>query len=253
MERSELAKQLFDTINIYSDFVKTGFTGENEDVDFSFLDKIEIIPEKESLPIQEEIIQQNEIDTNIKKESNLSKRKIIEIAEDILKCSNCLLSCNRKVPGAGNPNAKIFVINSFVDPDEEKFGLPLTGESLNFFKKWFEAIKINYDDLFVSHIIKCNPGKNRISKDAIESCFSHLDKQLEVVKPQIIFALGEFSLSSLCKKYMDMDLNHGKIFNYKGMDLISTYHPKDVLKNITLKKPVWDDLRKLQTYLQGKS
>jgi len=244
LERSKLAKDLYNLIGLYSDYIEDSFPQKRNAPDLSFFDKVEKSVEVKQVVKKEEKIVKKEQDVNI-----LNKRKeIINIATQIIKCEQCQLCkiSKIKIPGVGDPFANVMVITDFVTDEEEAAKLPLIGNTGDFFKKWMGAINLSVDDLFITHLIKCNPKKNTITKDFIEQCRIHLDKQIELIKPKLILVLGDFVLSSLMKRFLDIKVNHGKVFQYKNIPFIATFHPKDVLQNQTLKKPVWDDLKILQ-------
>ena len=111
VEKSELAKELFETINSYSNLIKIGFVSEPEEVDFSFLDRIEIVQVHETQIQKNPFTQET---NNFVPEPRVTdasavnkKRKIIDIAQEIMKCSNCILNCKKKVSGIGSSNSCI--------------------------------------------------------------------------------------------------------------------------------------------------
>lgn len=174
----------------------------------------------------------------------IKKRQIIELAEQIIGCRSCGLGGEQgKVPGMGNVDAKLFVVTTPPGPEEERAGRPLMGLTGEFFDKWMNAIDLKRDDLFITNLLKCPPGNNRLSKLHIEACFKYLDKQLDIVEPKVILALGQLCLSSLRQAFTDMRQHHGKVFYYKGIPVIATFHPLEALQNPALKKVVWSDLK----------
>ncbi|MCK4795996.1 MAG: uracil-DNA glycosylase, partial [Spirochaetes bacterium] len=92
--------------------------------------------------------------------------------------------------------------------------------------------------------------KNPITKENIETCKKHLDKQLEIIQPELILSLGQLTLSSLRKTFTDINSNHGQIFYYNDIPSFPTFHPMDVLSNPLLKKNVWEDLKKIQEFFK---
>ena len=244
IKKSEIAESAYKIINLYRDFIDSGFIKNTNHPDFSGFDTV---PEK-AVEINENYITKKPVADD---EDLLKKRKLVELASGILKCDKCGICSKHKIPGAGNSSADIFVISYFPTYEEEKEGRPFAGEAGNFFRKWMESIKLDYDSLFLSHLIKCNPGNNAITKESIEICKKHMDEQVEVIKPSVILVLGEVVLSSLCRKFMPIVNNHGKKFTYNGIPFFATYHPLDVLKNPALKKPVWDDLKAFSAFIKG--
>jgi uracil-DNA glycosylase len=246
MQRSEIANSIYDLLNLYKDMINSGYKKKYEEIDFSVYDKIFEIPPEQKIETVK--IEKNQNAPIIQKK----KRELIELAGNIIKCNNCKINSKIKIPGSGNISAEILVLSYFPTIEEEKQEKPFAGEMGDFFRKWIESIKMNYDSLFVTHLIKCNPRMNQISRESIQACLKHFDAQLLIIKPVVIFALGEVVLSSLCRKYQDIASNHGKVFNYNGIPFIATYHPVDVLKDPLLKKTVWEDLKKFSAFYNGR-
>ena len=251
MDQKENVAKFYNLINLYSDYLGSGFKRNHKLPDFS-----KITQKKEKIKVEKNPTNNTPIEIKIINKSldiNAKKRTIISIAEKIIKCTKCNLHEGAgKVPGAGNCNADIFVVSYPPTIEEENSGRPLIGgEPALFFKKWLNAININFEDVFVSNIIKCPPKKNKIKKENIEICINYLNEQLEIVKPKIILSLGQLTFSSLKKSFINLMENHGKIFEYNGIPFLSTYHPLDVLTDTSLKKPVWEDLKKLKMYMEG--
>ena len=241
MDKEKIAGQFIKTINLYTDLIEFGIKKKHTLPDLSHFNK--------TVEKKEEIIKQRNINISTKT-SSAKKNKIITLAESILYCKQCPLYKNtKKVPGIGNLDAQIFVIGYPPSSIEETAGKPMVGEVGAFFKKWLNAISININNIFITNILKCPIKKNKISKEHIEKCLNYVDKQIEIIKPKLILILGQLPLSSLKKSYTDIKLNHGKLFHYNKISCISTYHPLDVLKNPSLKKIVWEDLKKIKQLL----
>ena len=242
MNKEKIAEQFLKTINLYSDFIEYGIKKNHKLPDLSHFNK--------TVEIKEKIIKKD----NTNKTSKVSpdkKNKIINLAESILYCKQCSLYKNaKKVPGIGNLNADIMVIGYPPTSIEETAGKPLIGEVGVFFGKWLNAININIDDVFITGLLKCPIKKVKILKEHIEKCLNYIDKEIEIIDPKVILILGQLPLSSLKKRFIDIKTNHGKFFYYNEIPCFITYHPLDVLKNPSLKKTVWEDLKKLKNFLE---
>ncbi len=240
MNKENIAEKFLKTINLYSDYLEYGINKKHDLPDLSYLNKNKT----------EKNIEESEESTENLKNLSIKKNKIIEVAESIIHCKQCILYNNgEKIPGAGNLNAEIFVIGYPSIDIEKNSIIPMDNEMADFFKKWLDAIQINFKDVFITNILKCTIKKEKISKEYIEKCINFIDKQLDIIKPKIILALGQIVLSSLKKEFTDIKENHGKIFNYKNISCLPTYHPSEVLKKPLLKKDVWEDLKKLKKFL----
>jgi len=246
--------------------METGFISHHDDnFDFNYIDEI-LTKEEENKNV--EIIEKNIIDSfNNNSQSNnlietsedvIKKRSIIKLAGEIIKCNKCGFNNQNRNPvgGISNPSGKIFVISDYPNQIDEKNNSILSGEVGDFFKKWMDSIQINFNDLFITTLIKCNiDGKNidqKNFKNIIENCNNYLDRQINIIKPVMIFVLGEIVLSSMFKKHVPIKENHGQFFTYNSIPLIATYNPKEVLKNSLLKKDVWNDLKILKKFYDGK-
>ncbi|MBN2546662.1 MAG: uracil-DNA glycosylase [Spirochaetes bacterium] len=245
MEKNNIADQLYKIINLYSDFKEDNLIHEHEKINFNFSKETE--NKKIIITEQPEKIIDNQDMEKIK----AGKRKLIDTAEKIIKCTDCnLYKTSKKVPGIGKIFSGIFVITNPATVEEENFGFPLVSESGDFFKKWMNAININPNDIFITNLLKCAPKNIKITREIIETCWKYIDAQLEIVKPKIILTLGQLALSSIKKSFYDLKKHHGELFLYKNIKVIPSFHPSDVLKDKNLKKLVWDDLKKLSISLR---
>ncbi len=246
MHKNQAAKELINFINLYSDYLQTGSMEKHDDVEFNFSESGPLVHSSNTVETKKEKIR-HEVFIDIREK----RKRIIELSETILSCRNCALCSDaKKVTGSGNVNAEIFVIADTPTPADESASKPLAGEDGQFFKKWLGAIDILIDDVFITNILKCGPGRNKITKDIVESCRMHLDAQLDLIGPKIILTLGQLPASSLRKAHYDLNVNHAKIFEYNGYPVISTFDPAVVLKNTALKKLVWNDLNVLKKILK---
>src|SRR4030042_4307855 len=192
MDKNKIAEHLYDIVNLYSDFKEDNINHEHEKIEFNFPEAAA----KDTINITDNPSVIN--NSHDQEEIKAGKKKIIETAEKIIKCSECILYNNsKKVPGIGKIFSDIFVITDPVTDEEENYGFPLVGESGDFFKKWMNAININSGDVFITNLLKCVPKNTKITKEIIESCWNYIDIQLDIIKPKIILTLGQLALSSV--------------------------------------------------------
>ncbi|MCG8573234.1 MAG: uracil-DNA glycosylase [Spirochaetes bacterium] len=246
--KSQFAKDFYQFLNYYQDYIEYQHKKTHTTPDFSFYDK-----KPETISIKPPAIT-----PELKKATKptdqtwqVKQSQMIELAQNILKCQQCQLGAQavQKVPGAGNLNSSVLVISYPVTQEEEKKGLPFIGNSGEFFSKWMNAIDIQMSDLFITNILKCCPRKAAVQKEFIEQCRKHLDHQIKIVQPNVILSLGQLTLSALMSKFTDLNLYHGNLFEYQNIPVLPTFHPVDVLTNPHLKKSVWDDLKNLKQLL----
>jgi DNA polymerase len=165
-------------------------------------------------------------------------------------CVECRLGVTRNsfVFGSGNPNADILIIGEAPGADEDAQGLPFVGAAGKLLTKILEAINLSRDEVYIANIIKCRPPENRRpEKDEIAQCEPYLQKQIEIIKPAFILALGLTAVNTLFKKNHQMQDIRGKVMNYHGVSLLATYHPAALLRNPNWKKPAWEDVQLLRS------
>jgi len=194
---------------------------------------------------------------NSKTEKQLSKVNTIdELKTYIEGFKGCPLhkDATNAVFSDGNPKSKIMLIGEAPGHDEDIEGKPFVGRSGKLLDKILDSIDLNREKVFILNVLKCRPPKNRNPKPSeIEKCEPFLKKQLEIIKPKLIIALGRISAITLLRKKDSLKDMRNKIHKYEGIDLIVTYHPAALLRNPNYKKPTWDDFSFIRDeYLNGK-
>lgn len=167
----------------------------------------------------------------------------------ICTCMNCALGSTRTnfVFGSGSPNAKLMVVGEAPGADEDKQGLPFVGRAGQLLTKILASINLSREEVYICNILKCRPPNNR--KPLVEEtneCEPFLWKQIELVKPQFILALGLTAANTLLQNRESMTSLRGKIHNYQGIKTLVTYHPAALLRNPEWKKLAWEDMKFLR-------
>lgn len=161
-------------------------------------------------------------------------------------CMNCSLGATRLrfVFGVGSPNAKLLVIGEAPGEEEDKQGEPFVGRAGQLLTKMLEAINFTREEIYIANILKCRPPKNRrpTSEEVVE-CEPYLWKQIELLQPVVILALGLTAAETLFKEKLTMKDIRGKERTYKNIPTIITYHPAALLRNPEWKKPAWEDIQ----------
>ncbi|MBU0683622.1 MAG: uracil-DNA glycosylase [Candidatus Omnitrophota bacterium] len=183
-----------------------------------------------------------------KRKINKSENRITleEFNKKISTCCNCPLGQTRInfVFGEGSPNAKLMFIGEAPGGDEDKQGRPFVGRAGQLLTKIIEAIGLKREDVFIANIIKCRPPQNRNPLPSeIAACSPYLLKQIELIKPKVICALGKFSAQTLLETETSISRLRGKFYDYHGIKLMPTYHPAYLLRNSSGKKDVWEDMQ----------
>jgi len=197
-------------------------------------------------------------DNNIIIDNNIESTSFTlnDFYENIKDCKKCSLSHSRTklVFGIGNPNADIVIVGEAPGKNEDLIGEPFVGRGGKLLDKILNSINLNREKVFILNVLKCRPPENRDPKpDEIEKCEPYLKKQLEIIKPKLIIALGRISAMTLLKVKDSLTNMRNKIHKYEGVDLIVTYHPAALLRNPNFKRPTWEDFKLIRDkYLDGK-
>ncbi len=174
----------------------------------------------------------------------------LEVMEQLLQdCRKCRLWETRTkfVFGTGNPHADIMVIGEAPGADEDASGKPFVGRAGQLLTKILAAINLSRDEVFIANIIKSRPpGNRRPQADEVDACEPYLFKQMELIKPKFILALGLTSVNTLLRSDHRMGDIRGKQLEYRGATLIATYHPAALLRNPQWKAATWEDVKLLR-------
>jgi DNA polymerase len=169
-----------------------------------------------------------------------------EIAERICTTHCCALCRTRTnaVPGTGNPNARLVLIGEGPGATEDAQGKPFVGQAGNLLNGILEAIEVPRDSVYITNIVKCRPPENRKPlPDEISACIPYLHRQLEIIRPKVILALGGTAAEAMLGVRKSLGELRNKVHTYNGIPLVVTYHPAALLRNPNWKKPTWDDVR----------
>ncbi|NQV30830.1 MAG: uracil-DNA glycosylase [Candidatus Marinimicrobia bacterium] len=198
-----------------------------------------------------EIVQEPETERKFLNSENLS---LSEFNDEIKTCMNCPLGATRNqfVFGVGNPDADLMFVGEAPGEREDAEGIPFVGRAGKLLDDILKAIDLNREDVYIANVLKCRPPENRDPKrEEIEECEPYLLKQIELIKPKLLVALGRISATTLLRSKESLTAMRGKVFDYHGTDLVVTYHPAALLRNPNWKRPAWEDFKKIQEmYLQ---
>ena len=175
--------------------------------------------------------------------------QLADFHESIRDCRMCGLSEGRRtvVFGSGNPDAGLMFVGEAPGADEDREGLPFVGSAGGLLTRMIEAIGFQREDVYIANIIKCRPPGNRDPlPEEIETCRPYLERQIEFVRPAAICTLGRFAAQTLLESDESMGSLRGRLFSYRGIHLVPTYHPAALLRNQQWKRPAWQDLQLLR-------
>ena len=171
-----------------------------------------------------------------------------EVRKELGDCSRCKLHRTRRtiVFGEGNEKASLMVIGEGPGYDEDIQGRPFVGKAGQLLTKILQSINLAREEVYITNIVKCRPPQNRNPEpDEIQSCSPFLMKQINVIQPKIICALGTFSAQTLLKTETKITTLRGKIYDLAGITVIPTFHPAFLLRNPERKREVWEDMKKI--------
>jgi DNA polymerase len=178
---------------------------------------------------------------------------LVAIREDIGDCTRCKLHTlgrTQVVFGVGNPDADLMFVGEAPGADEDEQGIPFIGRAGQLLTKIIEAINLRRDDVYIANIIKCRPPQNRNPEpDEVASCEPFLFRQIDVIKPKVIVALGKYAAQTLLRRETPISRLRGQVFDYRGAKLVPTFHPAYLLRNPSSKREVWEDMKLVKRLL----
>jgi len=183
-----------------------------------------------------------------------------KIADEVRQCHKCGLGSLRTnaVPGEGNPNARILFVGEGPGADEDAQGRPFVGRAGKLLDKVIKACGLKRTDVYIANILKCRPPENRDPRpDEIINCFPYLQRQIELINPEIIVALGAPATRTLLNTNKSIGQLRGQFHEYYAglgrppIKLMPTYHTAYLLRNYSQenRKKVWEDMKKVLTEL----
>lgn len=192
------------------------------------------------------------IAADLAKEAN-QKEDLVALRETVIQCIKCSeLAGSRKnvVFGSGNARAQLVFVGEAPGHDEDLQGLPFVGKAGQLLTKIIESIGLTRQNVFICNVLKCRPPGNRNPlPNEIENCEPYLFKQLEIIQPKIICALGTFAAQTLLKTDASISSLRGRFHEFRGTKLICTFHPAYLLRNPEEKRKVWEDMKMIRTEL----
>jgi uracil-DNA glycosylase len=175
-----------------------------------------------------------------------------DIGPDCNRCKLHTLGRKQVVFGVGNPNADLMFVGEAPGADEDIQGEPFVGRAGQLLTKIIEAIDLRREDVYIANVIKCRPPQNRNPEpDEVEQCEPFLFRQIDIIKPKVIVALGKFAAQSLLNTTEPITRIRGREYRYRDSILMPTYHPAYLLRNPSSKREVWEDMKRVRELLGG--
>jgi len=247
---SEENTALKDFLNLASDYLKDGHARAY---------KTDEPKEKAALPlayiVEEEPDASEEIEEPDRKYEG--EDSLEAVAADVGACKACRLAVTRKhaVPGEGSINPLVMVIGEGPGADEDATGRPFVGRAGQLLDKMLDSIGLVRDkNCYIANMVKCRPPENR-NPEAVEisACYHFLERQITLLKPVFILCAGRVAAQNLLKTSTGINALRGQFMEFKIGELtipvLPTFHPSAILRDESLKRPAWEDLKLLRSRL----
>lgn len=171
---------------------------------------------------------------------------------DLGDCHRCPLGEGRTtlVFGVGNPHARLLFVGEAPGRDEDLQGEPFVGAAGQLLTKIIAAMGLSRSDVYICNVLKCRPPNNRDPHhDEVAACSPFLFRQIRAVSPEVIVALGRHAAHALLGTAAPMNRIRGRFHQWEGIPVMPTYHPSALLRDPSLKRPVWEDMQQVMKRL----
>ena len=168
------------------------------------------------------------------------------IRDEIGDCTRCALHSgrNKLVFGDGSPAARLMFVGEGPGADEDAQGLPFVGKAGQLLNNMIAAMGFKREEVYIANVVKCRPPGNRTPEpDEANTCTPFLFRQIDVVRPEVLVALGATAATYLLGQRQPLAGLRGRVHSFRGARLIVTYHPAYLLRDPRQKKEAWADLQ----------
>ncbi|HYC50963.1 MAG TPA: uracil-DNA glycosylase family protein [Gemmatimonadaceae bacterium] len=176
------------------------------------------------------------------------------IAAVVASCTRCPLysTATNPVPGEGNPDADLMIVGEAPGATEDETGRPFVGAAGQLLTKILAAVDFKREDVFICNVLKHRPPGNRNPMpDEVTACSPYLIRQIDLIRPKAILALGTFAAQTLLQTKLAIGKLRSQVHRYYGVPLIVTYHPAALLRNPSWKRPTWEDVQLVRRILDS--
>jgi DNA polymerase len=175
------------------------------------------------------------------------------LEREVAICTACRLCSGRTHPvfGQGVASPLVLVVGEGPGAEEDASGLPFVGPAGKLLDKMLAAIGLSREsNAFIANVVKCRPPSNRDpAPDESAACMPYLERQIGLLSPQYILCLGRTATRALTGSEEGITRLRGRFFDWHGIPLVGTYHPSAILRDESLKRPAWEDLKALKERL----
>ncbi|RUM88118.1 MAG: uracil-DNA glycosylase [Thermodesulfatator sp.] len=177
-----------------------------------------------------------------------------ELEAEIRRCRKCPLHRTRTqaVPGEGPCPSEIMLVGEAPGREEDLEGRPFVGAAGKLLGKMLSAIGLSREEVYITNVVKCRPPGNRTPEaEELQACRPYLARQIRLVKPRAILALGAVAARSLLLQQVPLSRLRGRPYEIDGIRVVVSYHPAYLLRNPAAKKAAWEDLQLFRSLLSG--
>lgn len=175
--------------------------------------------------------------------------RLAQLADEVAACTRCsaLVECrSQTVFGVGSPQAQLCFVGEAPGQEEDRQGEPFVGAAGKLLNKIIAACRLKREDVYICNVLKCRPPGNRNPlPDEVANCMPYLQRQLDVLRPSFLCALGGVAAQVLLETNLSVGKLRGRFHQYRGIPLVCTYHPAYLLRNPSAKAQVWEDMKML--------
>lgn len=212
------------------------------------VEPVEIVPEEVSGA--EALVQDNP-----SRQTLISEMTWEALQQRVAACQACQLAATRTqtVFGVGDPNADWLIVGEAPGAEEDRKGEPFVGQAGKLLDNMLAAIKLKRgQNVYIANVLKCRPPENRDPHGAeVQQCDPYLKRQVDLIQPRLILALGKFAAQSLLNTDASIASLRGRLHEYNGVPVVVTYHPAYLLRNLPDKAKAWEDLCFAVDVMQG--
>jgi len=184
--------------------------------------------------------------SSAEREQRILRMDWTELKETVAGCSACNLCKTRRqtVFGTGDEHAEWMLVGEAPGAEEDARGEPFVGQAGRLLDSMLAALSMQRGrNVYIANVLKCRPPGNRNPEPGeVAQCSPHLQRQLELIKPKLILAMGRFAAQSLLQSEASIASMRGRVHSYQGVPVIVTYHPAYLLRNLPDKYKAWQDL-----------
>lgn len=201
-------------------------------------------PPPAKAPAPGEVGERNEARNKERKIERQAKLDVIRA--EVAACRSCDLCRTRTqtVFGVGDPETRLLFVGEGPGADEDRQGEPFVGRAGRLLNDIIKAMGIRREQVYIANVVKCRPPENRVpNAGEVGSCIGFLERQIEILAPEVIVTLGSVATKALLGVEASMGRLRGRFHTYKGIPLMPTYHPAYLLRNPAEKRKVWEDIQ----------